>query len=1045
MRYKVHGTVERVLALVTSIALIICAAPAVPAFADETTGTELIKQVNFGVVNNGITGIDKSKITLSISQSFNKQWPMSLTKVEEEPANTATSWILAEEKSAQSMDASVKGGKIILMEGYGGKADYNSYSINAAHRKAEDVLNSATDVSAIISKKDGEILYYGKIDSDAKTDSTSSNFKMPKDLEAGSYDLYIFAEEYNTSTSPKTIYTSKLGNPVDIEVVPSLELGITGLDNPEPGKEPDTEAVLKVKNGNNTLQEENIHVDWADMYGNNITDKFEYNREYTVTTNLEEYITGYITKEEGIVKINGEEAYLGISHSTAQPTQYSLYKNNYKTRAIDDIIISGSAGSDNSITLKAYKGIIPPQETDTEYNYEWWNLKLDTSNPAYTGQNHTLTKDDLDNGSIEVRLNTSSQKNAASKIIEIKNGYVETDIIEGVTKSDETVKGRNDGIIEGLTTDMAYSWGNDTSYKQCTSGKIEGLSAGICYIKIDKSAVTTSGLNGIYACYNIGEGKALTVSFDSNGGNGINAIEGLSYNVAVTEPAQPERAGYTFAGWYKDTGFENKWDFIKDKVTQDIRLIAKWDKNQTEETKAPGNVTQAPSGTENPGNTTVPSGTTNPGNTTVPSGTTNPGNTTAPSGTTNPGGTTVPSGTTNPGNTTIPSGTTNPGGTTVPSGTTNPGGTATKTPQGNINPVSPYVPQIPNTPQTTNVPANTQTPSDTQAPVQTQTPSDTQAPVQTKAPENQPSQRPGTPGEPGGQPSPSPQVPESQPSQAPGQPDGDNNKDNNNTPQDNTNGNNNFMPAGQEAASGGVKYKSTGNGGLKLTGTTDKSKRKLIIPDTVTVNGVKYKVTKIDSRAFARSKLKKVVIGINVETIGKQAFAGCKKLKKVTIKEGILKIDSGAFKGCTNLTNIKLPSSVTTVGKNTFKNCTSLEKFVIGKEEKPGGSKANRELALRFGVNTAKVTIGASALENCTDLRSVVINSQVTKIGNSTFKYCSQLRRMLVKSLKLQKVGRQALKGVNNCKITVPPVKLKPYKTLFKNKGQGKKVVVAKG
>jgi len=51
---------------------------------------------------------------------------------------------------------------------------------------------------------------------------------------------------------------------------------------------------------------------------------------------------------------------------------------------------------------------------------------------------------------------------------------------------------------------------------------------------------------------------------------------------------------------------------------------------------------------------------------------------------------------------------------------------------------------------------------------------------------------------------------------------------------------------------------------------------------------------------------------------------------------------------------------------------------------------------------------------------------------------------MLVKSLKLKKVGNKALQGVNNCKITVPPVKLKPYTTLFKNKGQGKKVVVAK-
>ena len=97
-----------------------------------------------------------------------------------------------------------------------------------------------------------------------------------------------------------------------------------------------------------------------------------------------------------------------------------------------------------------------------------------------------------------------------------------------------------------------------------------------------------------------------------------------------------------------------------------------------------------------------------------------------------------------------------------------------------------------------------------------------------------------------------------------------------------------------------------------------------------------------------------------------------------------------------------------------------------------------------FGASAAKVVIGASALENCVKLSLVVINSQVTKIGNSTFKHCSKLRKMLVRSLKLKTVGNQALKGVNNCKISVPPVKIKPYTKLFKNKGQGKKVVIAK-
>ena len=99
-----------------------------------------------------------------------------------------------------------------------------------------------------------------------------------------------------------------------------------------------------------------------------------------------------------------------------------------------------------------------------------------------------------------------------------------------------------------------------------------------------------------------------------------------------------------------------------------------------------------------------------------------------------------------------------------------------------------------------------------------------------------------------------------------------------------------------------------------------------------------------------------------------------------------------------------------------------------------------------WGAKTGgtKISIGANALENCINLRSVIINSQVTKIGNATFKNCKKLASMLVKTLKLRTVGNKALQGVSNCKISVPTIRLKKYRTLFTNKGQGKKVVIAK-
>ena len=75
------------------------------------------------------------------------------------------------------------------------------------------------------------------------------------------------------------------------------------------------------------------------------------------------------------------------------------------------------------------------------------------------------------------------------------------------------------------------------------------------------------------------------------------------------------------------------------------------------------------------------------------------------------------------------------------------------------------------------------------------------------------------------------------------------------------------------------------------------------IPATVKVkaNGVVYsfRVTNISAKAFAGcTKLKKVIIGKNVVSIGKEAFSKAKALKKITIKTTTLKkVGKNAIKG----------------------------------------------------------------------------------------------------------------------------------------------------
>ena len=69
---------------------------------------------------------------------------------------------------------------------------------------------------------------------------------------------------------------------------------------------------------------------------------------------------------------------------------------------------------------------------------------------------------------------------------------------------------------------------------------------------------------------------------------------------------------------------------------------------------------------------------------------------------------------------------------------------------------------------------------------------------------------------------------------------------------------------------------------VSYTGTTNKSAKKITVPDTVTLNGLVYRVDTIGVGALkGNKKITTVTIGKNVKVIEKNAFAGCTKLKTV--------------------------------------------------------------------------------------------------------------------------------------------------------------------
>ncbi len=125
---------------------------------------------------------------------------------------------------------------------------------------------------------------------------------------------------------------------------------------------------------------------------------------------------------------------------------------------------------------------------------------------------------------------------------------------------------------------------------------------------------------------------------------------------------------------------------------------------------------------------------------------------------------------------------------------------------------------------------------------------------------------------------------------------------------------------------GDYKYQITnaavnGKGTVAVTGPAKKTLKTIKIADTVTIGGVKFKITEISKNAFKScTKATSITIGNNVTKIGDNAFAKCTAVTKATIGKGVKQIGVSVFEGAGKLKTITInTSSLTKVGKNALK------------------------------------------------------------------------------------------------------------------------------
>ena len=96
----------------------------------------------------------------------------------------------------------------------------------------------------------------------------------------------------------------------------------------------------------------------------------------------------------------------------------------------------------------------------------------------------------------------------------------------------------------------------------------------------DQSVSYTYTISGIMAdqivSVSVSQNLMFTVTFEAPAGTFYREQQVEQGSIA-TRPADPEVDGFTFGGWYKDTGWTDadKWDFATDKVTEPTTLYAK--------------------------------------------------------------------------------------------------------------------------------------------------------------------------------------------------------------------------------------------------------------------------------------------------------------------------------------------------------------------------------------------------------------------------------------------------------------------------------------
>ena len=185
-------------------------------------------------------------------------------------------------------------------------------------------------------------------------------------------------------------------------------------------------------------------------------------------------------------------------------------------------------------------------------------------------------------------------------------------------------------------------------------------------------------------------------------------------------------------------------------------------------------------------------------------------------------------------------------------------------------------------------------------------------------------------------------------------------------------------------------------------------------------------ITEIPTALFSGCKaLSAVSIPEGVVSIGSGAFRNCASLTGLVLPQGLKKIGGNAFIGCKSLTYIEIPDGVETVEYFIAESTIQL-RCALGRSAAIAVSRSNDgfysdDLYLRYTFDGDGVQNGLTLMKYVGASSEVIVPDGVTELQYSTFSECRQLLTRVVLPDGLLSIPESLLNNCTNLKEVVIP------------------------